>query len=182
MRDLFTARIFLRLGARMRAPEGMPVGQLRRVKLSNFVVYNADPRYASIISGIPGHDIEDVELSNIRIYYAGGGTKEQAALKPAEEEKTYPEPWMFGEMPAYGFFIRHVNGIEFNDVVVSYEKPDMRPAFYLDSVKNAEFHHVKAAHAPGVPAFVLQSVDDFLVQLSPGVADAKLAHVDRKEF
>ena len=81
------------------------MGQLRRVLISNVVVYNADSRYASIIRGIPGHDIEDVRLSNIRIYYKGGGTKEQAALEPPAKEKDYPEPVVFGERPAYGFFI-----------------------------------------------------------------------------
>ena len=89
---------------------------------------------------------------------------------------------MFGEMPAYGFFLRHVNGIEFNDVEVSYLKEDLRPAFQLDQVKNAEFHHIKAQHAPGVPVFVLKSVEDFLVQHSPGIADASLKKVERKEF
>jgi len=166
----------------MRAPEGTPVGALRRVSLSNFVVFNADPRYSSIIAGIPGHDIEDVRLNNIRIYYQGGGTKEQAALEPKEEEKTYPEPRMFGVIPAYGFFVRHVNGIQFNDVEVSYLKPDQRPAFLLESVTNADFFRVKAQHEAGVPVFSLKSVTDFLVQLSPGVADTKLKTVDRKEF
>jgi hypothetical protein len=71
------------------------VGQLRRVMISNVVVYNADPRYASIISGIPDHDIEDVRFNNIRIYYKGGGTKEQAALDPPEKETDYPEPVIF---------------------------------------------------------------------------------------
>jgi hypothetical protein len=143
---------------------------------------SSDPRYASIISGIPGHDIEDVKLSNIRIYYAGGGTKEQAALEPAENEKTYPEPWMFGEMPAYGFFLRHINGIEMNDVEVSYMKADMRPAFELDNVSNVEFHHVRAQHEANVPVFVLKGVDNFVVQASPEIADAKLAHVEKKSF
>lgn len=78
------------------------MGQLRRVLISNVVVYNADSKYASIISGIPGHDIEDVRLSNIRIYYKGGGTKEQAALEPPEKEKDYPEPVMFGRCPPTG--------------------------------------------------------------------------------
>jgi polygalacturonase len=182
MRDIFNAPIFLRLGSRMRAPEGYPVGHLRRVNISNFVVYNADPRYASIISGIPGHDIEDVKLNNIRIYYAGGGTKEQAAIEPPEAEKTYPEPWMFGEMPAYGFFLRHVNGLEMNDVEVSYLKEDLRPAFQLDHVQNVEFHHVKAQHAANVPVFVLNSVDNFTVQASPEIPDAKLGHVEKKSF
>jgi polygalacturonase len=56
MRDIANSPIFLRLGSRMRSPEGTPVGELRRVNITNFVVYNADPRYGSIISGIPGHD------------------------------------------------------------------------------------------------------------------------------
>lgn len=182
MRDIFNSPIFLRLGSRLRAPEGTPVGRLRRVNLSNFIVYNADPRYASIISGVPGHDIEDVKLSNIRIYYAGGGTREQAALVPPEIENAYPEPRMFGEIPAYGFFLRHVNGIELNDVEVSYLKEDLRPAFHLDNVKNAEFRHVKAQRAPNVPAFVLKSVEDFLVQQSPGIPDTSLKSADRKDF
>ena len=131
----------------MRGPEGTPVGKLRRVSISNMVVYNADPMLDSIISGIPGHDIEDVKLSNISIYYQGGGTKDQAALKPQEKEKEYPEPSMFGAIPAYGFYIRHVKGIEMDNVQVSYLKEDLRPAFILDDVKNAEFRNVKAQSA-----------------------------------
>src|SRR5713226_3566230 len=82
MRDIANSPIFLRLGSRMRSPRGAPVGALRRVSISNVIVYNAEPKYASIISGVPGHDIEDLTLDHIRIYYKGGGTKEQAALDP----------------------------------------------------------------------------------------------------
>src|SRR5215213_6291177 len=57
MRDIVNSPIFLRLGRRMRGPAGIAVGELRRVLLSNIVVYNADPKYAAIISGIPGHNI-----------------------------------------------------------------------------------------------------------------------------
>jgi polygalacturonase len=182
MRDIQNAPIFLRLGSRLRAPEGTSTGALRRVHISNFVVYNADPRYASIISGVPGHDIEDVKLSNIRIFYAGGGTKEQAALVPPEEEKGYPEPRMFGVIPAYGFFLRHVKGIELNDVEVGYMKDDLRPAFLLDNVKGVEFNHVKAQHAAGVPTFVLKSVEDFSVRQSRGIENIALKSVEGKEF
>jgi polygalacturonase len=182
MRDIWNSPIFLRLGARMRAPEGMAVGALRRVTLSNFVVYNADPRYSSILSGIPGHDIEDVRLSNIRIYYQGGGTREQAALAPAELETAYPEPRMFGEIPAYGFFIRHVNGIEMNDVEVGYLKDEMRPALLLDSVRNASFDQLGAPHAPGVPAMVLRNVTNLEVHHSRGVPDTVLKDVKERSL
>jgi polygalacturonase len=182
MRDIVNAPIFMRLGARMRGPEGTPVGALRRVNLSDFVIYNADPRFASIISGIPGHDIEDVRLNNIRIYYQGGGTKEQAALKPEEMEEAYPEPRMFGEMPAYGFFIRHVDGIQLNGVQVSYLKEDLRPPVVLDGVKGASFDRLRAKHGAGVPVFVLKDVADFDLRQSPGLPDTTLKNVKQKEF
>jgi len=182
MRDIFNSPIFLRLGSRMRAIEGRPVGSLRRVSLSDFTIYNADPRFASIISGIPGHDIEDVRLSNIRIYYQGGGTKEQAALAPPEAEKDYPEPRMFGEIPAYGFFLRHVNGIEMSGVKVSYLKEDVRPAFVLSDVKHAAFDKLRAQHAAGVPSFVLKDVEDFDLRQSPGLPDTALKSVTQKAF
>src|SRR5437588_3453590 len=51
MREVSNAPIFIRLGNRMRAPEGTPVGSVRRVNISNVGVYDADPQYGSIISG-----------------------------------------------------------------------------------------------------------------------------------
>src|SRR5262252_9005286 len=120
MRDVMNSPIFLRLGRRLRAPAGITIGQLRRVNISNVLAYNADSRYASIIAGVPDHDIEDVRLSNIRIWYRGGGRKELADLQPPERETNYPEPSMFGELPAYGFFIRHARGIELNNVETSF--------------------------------------------------------------
>jgi polygalacturonase len=182
MRDIVNAPIFLRLGSRMRSPEGTPVGVLRRVNIANVVVYNADPRYASIITGIPGHDIEDVKLSNIRIYYKGGGTKEQALLTPPEDEQKYPEPRMFGEIPAYGFFIRHVKGIELDNVDVRYLKEDARPPFILQAVTRAEFDNVKAQHVSGVPSLVAKDVDGLEVRNSPWMPDTKLGVVKDKQF
>ena len=69
MRDVTNSPLFLRLGARMRGPAGVPVGKLRRVIISNINAYNADAHFASIIAGLAGNDIEDVQLNNIRIYY-----------------------------------------------------------------------------------------------------------------
>jgi len=180
MRDITNPPFFLRLGNRARGPkETTTVGKLRRVLISNVVVYNAEAKYASIISGIPEHPIEDVTLSNIRIYYQGGGTREQAALDPPEKEKDYPEPVMFGEIPAYAFFIRHVNGIEISNVEVSYMKEDMRPPFVLSDVQGAEFFRLKAQHAANVPTFTLSDVANFSVQQSPSVPNTRIENVKK---
>lgn len=183
MRDISNSPFFLRLGARVRGPKDTTtVGELRRVNINNVVVYNADPKYASIISGIPGHYIEDVKLSNIRVFYQGGGTKEQAALEPPEKENEYPEPTMFGEMPAYGFFIRHVKGLEMNDVAVSYMKDDARAPFWLSDVKGADFFRIKAQRVSGAPSFVLRDVEDFSVQQSGSISDTRIERVKEKKF
>ena len=178
MRDISNSPIFLRLGSRLRGPkEATKVGALRRVIISDVVVYNADPKYASIISGIPGHMIEDVRLSNIRVYAQGGGTKEQAALDPAEREAIYPEPTMFGELPAYGFFIRHVKGLQMRDVELSYLKPDMRPPFWLNDVNGISFVNLRVQRESEVPSFVFRNVSDFSILQSWPLPDQRLERV-----
>ena len=183
MRDISNSPIFVRLGFRGRGPkETTTVGAIRRVNISDIVVYNADPKYSSIISGIPGHAIEDLRLSNIRVYSKGGGTKEQAALDPPEKEDSYPEPTMFGDLPAYGFFIRHVKGLQLRDVETSYLKEDLRPAFWLNDVNGVEFLHVKAQRSAGVPMFDLRNVSDFSTHQCWPLADMRLERVDSKKL
>ena len=160
MRDIVNAPIFLRLGSRMRGPEGVPVGPLRRINISNIVVYNADPETGSIISGIPGHDIEDVTISNVRIVYQGGGAGQDAKINPPEKENGYPEPSMFGQLPSYGFYVRHVKGITFDNVQLSYADKEERPPFALNDVKNAYFRFIQAASEKSSSLFLLNNVSD----------------------
>src|SRR3954453_4815925 len=178
MREVSNAPIFLRLGSRMRAPEGTAVGSIRRGKISNVVAYDADARYGAIISGIPGHDVEDVSFSNIRLGYRGGLSLEQAANQPPdlvntfffrgtggipkrepydvpEREKEYPEPSMFGLMPAYGFYIRHARGIYFNNLEVDFAAPEKRPAVVLDHATDIEFDRIRAGKSANAPTFVM---------------------------
>ena len=182
MRDITNSPFFLRLGRRMRGPEGVAVGKLRRINISNVVVYNAEPRYGSLIMGIPGHDIEDVKLSNIRILVKGGAPKEQAEVEVPELEDGYPDPRNFGDIPAYGFFIRHVKGIELNNVDVGFMTDDFRPAFILDNVKVAEFNNVTAQHAEGTATFVLKNVENFKTHQYKPVPDTQIESVEQKNL
>src|SRR6185295_14813203 len=109
--------IYIRHGIRARGPDRPTSGSLRRVNISNVVAYNVDPRYSGIqIMGVPGHDVEDITLSNIRIYSKGGGTAEQARLTPREDAQGYPEPNQYGILPAVGAYIRHARDIQFDNV------------------------------------------------------------------
>jgi len=182
MRDIVNAPIFIRLGARMRAPDSMSVGACRRIILSNIVIYNADYRHGAIISGLPGHEIEDLQMSNIRIYFQGGGKAEMAAREVPELEKDYPEPYRFGTMPAYGFFIRHVKNLKMHDMEVSFLSDEQRPAFILDAVTEAELHDIKAQKPAGAPYFVLKNVKDFTISRSKGVKDTHLDQADKTDL
>jgi polygalacturonase len=182
MRDVTNSPIFMRLGRRMRGPAGMAVGELRRVNISNIIAYNADPRYASIIAGIPDHHIEDVKLSNIRIYYRGGGKKELVDLQPPERETNYPEPSMFGDIPVYGFFIRHAKNVALNNVEISYLSDEFRPPIWLDDVSGATFSNLTTQKAASVPTFVLGNVSDFTTQECKGIPNTHLDRVDQKKL
>jgi len=171
MRDIVDCPLFIRLGARLRGPPGTKVGTCRRISVNNLVVYNAHFKCGSIISGLPGHNIEDVDLGNIRICYEGGGTREMARREVAEYAKDYPEPQDFGTLPSYGFFFRHVRGLRVHDVTVSYLSGEKRPPFVLDDVAEASFHHVAGQKEAGTPAFRLRGLSEVTIEDCPGARD-----------
>jgi polygalacturonase len=195
MRDIVSAPIFLRLGSRLRAPEGQKVGTLKRVVLSDIVCSGSSPRLGSIISGIPGHEIEDIKISNIQVRHEGGGTLDDAKYVVPEEENAYPEPTMFTilrrpgqprsvprNMPSHGFYIRHVKNIEFENVEIQTEKEDQRPAFVLDDVQDADFFRIKAPKVGNRPIFALKEVTDFSVRMCRGVKDTTLEKAAGREL
>ena len=105
---------------------------------------------ASII-GLPDHKIQNVTLKNIEIVYPGGGNPfyakrglTDADLDSIPEMRTsYPEFSQFKELPAWGFYLRHVDGINFENVTLTAEKKDYRPAIVTDDVQKATFSDMK---------------------------------------
>jgi polygalacturonase len=184
MRDVYEAPIFLRLGARMRGPSGVPVGSIRRVILSEISCLQAQgsPKIACIVAGIPEHSIEDVKIADLIVVNRGGGTKNDAEVQVPEKEKQYPEPNMFGTTPAHGFFVRHVRGLEMQSVKIECSIPDVRPVFVLEDVQDATFGRLKVPVSAGVATFVLNRVKDFSVFRSKPVPDADVAEAEKKEI
>jgi polygalacturonase len=182
MRDLYGPPFFLRLGARLRGPEGTAVGRIRRVSISNVVCSNADSSVSSIVTGVPGHEIEDVKFSDLLIEHRGGGTQEQASRRLPEAENGYPEPNMFGATPSHGFFLRHVQGIEMSGLKLMCQKEDARPAFVVEDVQGAEFVGVRSPHVNGCPTFVLRNVRDFSLRGCRPLADVEIEQANEKSL
>lgn len=176
MRDLSSPPLFLRLGARLRGPKASTqVGTLRRILIDNLVSYNGNATFSSILSGIPGSQIEDVKLSNIFVEHQGGGTAAMAQVDPPENVTGYPDPHMFGPMPAQGFYIRHVRNVSMSHVEVRPMTTDVRPSFYLKDVDRADFIDVTAPASTELPAFRLDQVTDLRILLSRAAKDTQLA-------
>lgn len=194
MRHLSNSPIFMRLGSRMRAPEGTPIGSIKRITISNLIASDVDPRYGSIISGVPGHAVEDVTLRGIRIQYRGGISLDQVATQSPdlvnqfffratggvpprepfdtpEREKEYPEPSMFGLIPAYGFFIRHAQNIELQDLDLSHMADDQRPAFVFDDVTGIELDNCRTQKSKTAQTLVMLKAKRVSAFHCTGLAD-----------
>lgn len=188
MNHIVNSAIFLRLGSRLRSPEGTPVGTLSNVIIRNLRAYDVDSRYSSIIAGIPGNYIHDILIEDCDIHYRGGirSTQETTTIAQADWEKkghkepqkpsnttksanrstpssssapstpqtrrpplverdtalvinlsqpipevegNYPEPWMFGVVPAKGFYFRHAKNITLRNVHLTWQNPDVRDTY-----------------------------------------------------
>lgn len=181
MRDNVSAPLFFRLGSRLRGPkESTQVGTLRRVLVNNVVSYNGGAGICSILSGVPEHALEDIHLSNIFIEHKGGGSMEQAAIRPPENEAKYPDPGMFGPMPSQGFYLRHIRNLEMSHVEVRPARSDARPSFYLEDVTRADFLAVTAPTEH--PAFRLNKVTDLRIALSRAAKDSQIDSADERSI
>lgn len=95
--------------------------------------------FPSSITGYPGHKVENITLENIRISAPGRASKGMAYIKVGEvpeNEKSYPEYTMFGELPAWAFFIRHVEGLTLRNVTLELRDKDFRKAIVCEDVSN----------------------------------------------
>lgn len=147
MRDVLNAPIYVRLGARLRGPEGTKVGAARRIRISNIVAHNVSAESGILIAGLPGHPIEDLWLENIYLGYLGGGTKEQGERAIPEDERGYPEPTYWGVMPASGLWARHAGNLNVHCVEMRFAEPDGRPAVMLEDVQGGELSSVRLSGA-----------------------------------
>lgn len=130
------APFFLRLGKRNQYQPDAPPGCLQDVIIDNIMAIGAS--VTPSITGLPGHDVRNVSISNIRINTRGGGKAELADREIPEEASAYPEATMFGLLPAYGLYCRHVDGLMLRNFAVECEQSDERPLLVCDDVKHLD--------------------------------------------
>lgn len=122
--------IFVRLADRRRPyAENAPidkVGSISGIRLHDILIDGAGPTGCSI-TGIEGHPVTDVQISDVTIRHAGG---QPVTAAPADEKiAEYPEATMWGILPAKGFWLNHTRNVTFRNVNVITDAPDERPLF-----------------------------------------------------
>ena len=105
----------------------------------------------SIIAGLPGLRIENVRIENVEIVYPGhadpeyayAGTSKEELDAIEEQETRYPEFSNWKELPAWGFYIRHADGIVFDNVRLTVAGEDYRPALVTDDVNGLRMKNLR---------------------------------------
>jgi hypothetical protein len=150
MREVYTP-VLLRLGNRGRGMIKPRPGALRNIAISNvMVLHSSEP---SSITGLPGFPIHDVTLSNFIVSEVGAGIF--ASLAVPELPQAYPFGGMFGGLPAYSLYARHVDGLSISNWRTRWQLPDARPAAVFDDVSNLQVVGFEAAAAGGQKAGIL---------------------------
>lgn len=108
------------------------VGRMRSIYINNVHARDCG-NFGSSITGLEGHEVEDVHVSNVSIRQRGGITRANLRLidEALRDEKTaeYPEATMWGPLPAKGFYVRHARNVRFENVEIYTETDDARPEF-----------------------------------------------------
>ena len=87
-------------------------------------------------------------------FAAGSGGWADDPYNVPEMPREYPEPSIFGILPSYGIYARHVDGLTTSGIDIHFKVEDERPAVVLDDVQNATFSDFRASVKDGVPVFV----------------------------
>ena len=162
MTDICNPPLYIRLGNRMRGPEGLHPSVVKNIHIRNISATEADSRYAAcLIVGTEGHPIRDVSISDFYVQAKGGLTlddfRQQRGANPFFFEKIrqtgqggvklYPEPAAHGLQPSWGISIQHARDIKMRNVRLEAMQKDERLTLYTDDVKRVRFRRVSVSHA-----------------------------------
>lgn len=148
--------VFLRLGNRGRDMETPVPGSMRNITISNIEATGA--ALACSITGLVGHPIENVTFDNLRILYRGEGTRDLVQKEVPELPAKYPEARMFGDLPSYGLYCRHVRNLSLCGVQMRWSSIDERAALICEDVEGLVIESLAGKSAGLSPLICLRNV------------------------
>jgi hypothetical protein len=138
--------IFIRRGNRTPRPDASP-GSLRGVIIENVNATGAI--LTSSVTGLPGFPVEDISLSHIRIDSDERGQEDWVERAIPEVPRNYPEARMFGRLPSYGLYCRHVTGLRLRAIDIRAAEGEARPALVCDDVNDLDLDGFRSSKIAG---------------------------------
>ena len=120
--------------------------------------------FPSSITGLPGHPVQDIVLENIDIIYEGGASKKvnfyplDSLAGITEAPTAYPEFSMFGELPVWGMYVRHAEGVDMKNIRLKYLNTDYRAAMVFDDINVLKLDGIKIPSEKEFPVIVFKDV------------------------
>lgn len=144
--------IYLKIGDRGRCPGHPGAGTISGISINNVTGSNLSDggSYTSTITGLPGHPVTGVTISNVKLTVPGGNPASDASINPPEKPTTYA-PRDYGTRPSYGWWLRHVGNISFQNDQVAFSSNDGRPAFQTTDGSAVSLDNVVVQRGTGSP-------------------------------
>lgn len=124
--------LYIRLGNRARKykpdMEIPGLGTMKNISINNLVAYNTG-NFSSSITAVPGGYVENVQLSNIQFYNKGGLNATEYLphySNVQEDEKGYPQPTIWGNLPSSFLFLRHIKNLQLNGFMFGSKEQELR--------------------------------------------------------
>jgi polygalacturonase len=118
--------LFVLLGNR----SGASPGSIDGVTFENIEAKRMKHSWGSVVSGVDlggtSYPVRNLAFKNVRLTYKGKAKSVPA--DPPEYKGQYPDPNLWGELPAAGIFFRHVKGLVLHDVRIEVQPHDARGA------------------------------------------------------
>lgn len=131
MRDVGTPLAIVR-NDRDRCTIGNGPGPINSIRIANVIASGA--KLPSVIAGLPGAPVTGISIDGMSLAMVGVSTVSKTLEAIPESPKAYPQPTMFGPLPAYGLFMRHVSAISLRDLQIQASVQEALPAIVADDV------------------------------------------------
>ncbi len=173
--------LYIRLGNRARkhtesAPEPS-VGKMRNISISDITAYNTG-NFSSSITAIPGYYIENVNINNIQLFNKGGlksGEYIAAHTGVKEDEKGYPQPTTWKNLPSSTLFVRHVKNLTVDNLMFGSDAPDPRIPIVAVDAKNLRIGKSTFSGPSNPESFIfLSDVDEHDIEKPTGWGNRQL--------
>lgn len=168
IRNVKGTAIFVRLGSRaktFRKNVEAKTGILKDVLIQN--IQGTRISSGCSISGLATLPVENITLKNINLEFEGGGTTNDADRVIPENDKAYPSSKRFrgsGELPTYGFYVRHGKNITLDGIQLRFTKEDHRPALQAHNIQGLQINDLQAAGTALSPALIrLEAVQNAMI-------------------